>query len=176
MNHSITKPAFALTGNNFAQNKTGTAIATTTSVDTNSTGSVQSGSSDGLDTGAKVGIGVGVGVAVGVLLILGALVFYFRRRRSAPKNTEGGSAEGPHSDASHNSISEMRGNGLANGSHLQHELHNPTDRPELLGSYAYTGELPDTSKTIPQEMDATADHIVRNIHDPKKYHVVRYAG
>ena len=56
----------------------------TTSVDTNSTGSIQSGSSDGLDTGAKVGIGVGVGVAVGVLLILGALVFYFRRRRSAP--------------------------------------------------------------------------------------------
>jgi len=152
--------AFALTGYNFAQSTRGTAIATTTSVDSDPTDSVQSGPSGGLDTGSKAGIGVGV--AVGVLLILGALVFYFRRRRSAPRNIESESAEGPHSDASHNSISEMPGNGLANGSHLHHELHNSTDRPELLGSYAYTGELPDTSKTIPQEMDATGDHIVRN--------------
>lgn len=153
-----TVTVFAMTGYNFAQSTS--EIATATSLGSESTNSVKSGSSGGLDTGVKAGIGVGV--SVGVLLVLGALLFYFRRRRSAPKNAENESAEEPMSETSRDSVAELPVNFLANGSQLQHELHNPTDRPELLGSYAHTGELPDTSKNIPQEMDATGDHVSRN--------------
>ena len=149
---------YAMTRYNFAQNTS--EIATTTSLSSESTNSVQSDSSGGLDTGAKARIGVGV--SVGVLLVLGALLFYFRRRRSTPKNAENESAEEPRSETSRDSVAELPVTFLANGSQLQHELQNPTDRPELLGSYAHTGELPDTSENIPQEMDATGDHVSRN--------------
>lgn len=151
VNGTTTVSVFALTGYNLAQTSTDAAPTVSSGAEPS-----QSGSAGGLSTGAKAGIGVGVGV--GALLIIGALVFYLRSRRPAPQNIPKRSAEGSEISP----LAELAGRGIGNGSQSPHELHNQTDRPELLGSFTHTGELDDTHHMVPQEMDATGDHVIRN--------------
>lgn len=108
----------------------------------------------GLSTGAKAGIGVGVGV--GVLLIIGALIFFLRRRRRGPSNSEPQTEKVQAPETT--TIAELRGEFRP----PVHELHNRTDQPELVGSYTPTNELAGTHEWPPQELDASGDRPVRH--------------
>ena len=114
----------------------------------------------GLSTGAKAGIGVGVGV--GVLLIIGALIFFLRRRRRGPSNSEPKTEKVQVPEAT--TIAELRGESRP----PVHELHNPADKPELVGSYTPTNELAGTNQWPPQELDASGDQPVRHVSQSSK--------
>lgn len=108
----------------------------------------------GLSTGAKAGIGVGVGV--GALLIIGALIFFLRSRRRPSAGSEGKPEDMQAPETT--MIAELRGE-----SHRPvHELHNRTDKPELVGSYTPTNELAGTHGWPPQELDASGDRPARH--------------
>lgn len=108
----------------------------------------------GLSTGAKAGIGVGVGV--GVLLIIGALIFFLRRHRRGPSNSEPKTEKEQVPETT--TIAELRGESRP----PVHELHNQTDQPELVGSYTPTNEMAGTHEWPPQELDASEDRPVRH--------------
>lgn len=116
------------------------------------TSSVESGSSE-LSTETKAGIGVGVGV--GVLVIIGALLLFLRSRRKTK-------AFDPDSEEKNESNPKDPVVELPGSLRPAHELHNPTDNAELVGSDHPIGELAGTHTWPPQELDATESAPVRS--------------
>ena len=90
--HGLSAPSSVSTTITSAQETSSTGTITSTSAlstsktSPSSSASSTAASSGGLSTGASAGIGVGV--AVGVLALVGALIFFFWRKRSNKKKTE----------------------------------------------------------------------------------------